>query len=99
MDFVIVEVRTLPLDAISGCSPSLHLDKRGTMAVNEIRIVRNVSNDMNAGCFQGVAPLRLDGAGELDQMKPFATGGKHRFAQCLDLSGRGVEVTGIERDD
>src|SRR5262245_52676202 len=99
MDFVVVEVRPLPLDAIGGCGPGLHLDKGGTVAVNEISIVRNVGNYMNAGRFQRVAPLWLDGAGELDQVKAFATGGKDRFAQRLDFSGRGVEVTGIQRDD
>lgn len=99
MDFVIIEIIAFPLDEIGAGGPVLHLSQGRTGGINEIGIVGDVGDDLDAGLFERVAPFGLDRAGELNEVKAFDVAGRNGFAQGFDFGSGGVKRTGIQSDD
>src|SRR4029079_6569508 len=70
--------------------------QRRSVAVDEIGVVRDVLDDLEARSFERGVPLRTDRACELDEMQPLAGGGNRR--RGADRSSAGIDRSGVEKD-
>lgn len=68
MNFVIVEIFRFPLDIRRLRSPRLHLVEVGSRAVDQIGVVRNVADDLDASFLEFSAPFGFWRAYELDNV-------------------------------
>ena len=77
----------------------MDLRERLSIAIDKITIFRDIRDDLRADGKEFIAPLGLDGAGELDKVQMFAEESADRFSQGLDGCPAGIEVAGMEGDD
>ena len=99
MNFVIVQISTFPLDVRRLGGQRLHPRNRPSVAIDQISILRDVTDNLRAGAEKGFPPGGLHRAGKMNQVHPFAGERRRRFAQRLGFWQRSVQPGGIELDD
>ena len=100
MDFVIVQIGTLPLDMRRRGGHRLDARDCIGIAIKQESVLGNVSDNLRARPKQGFAPLGQDGTGELDEVQALAGKAADGFAQGLGfrlgtVQGAGVEENGV----
>ncbi len=98
MNFIFSAVSAFPLDMRSGRRQTLHFGKALGIAIDEVGVLGNVTDDLNAGGQKIVAPLRLDGTDKMNEMEAFTGKLADAGAKRLDFRLGSVQMFGIEHD-
>ena len=102
MNLVVTRILAGPLHEGIRRRPDLQLSQRSRIAIDQIRVLRQVVDDLHARQRQSLEPLRFDRTDELDQVQPPAGEGRRSFHQGRPGNGiprvhrLGVQLDGVQ---